>query len=80
MSGKIKKLYMSTGKCNDQLQFRAIIETSMFSTPEIFTDKIPMSPGPPIIVKKFSAIKSLRLFTEVLDVKKTAVFRIGATK
>ena len=40
-----------------------------------------MLPGPPTIVKKRSAIKSLRLFTEVLDVKnKTALLWVGAAK
>ena len=66
----IKKLYTYSGKCNDQLQFKAIIEASMVSTPEIFTDNSPMSPGPPMIAKKCSSIKSLHIFTEFLDVKK----------
>ena len=40
-----------------------------------------MSPGPPMIVKKCSAIKSLCIFTEVLDVKKkTNVLQVGAAK
>ena len=53
----------------------------MFSAFEKFTDNSPMSPGPPIIVKKCSARKSLRLFTEVLDVKKkAAVRRVGAAR
>ena len=53
----------------------------MVSTPEIFTDNSPMSPGLSIIVKKFSAVKSLSLFTEVLYVKKkTDVRRVGADK
>ena len=51
----------------------------MVSTTVIFTDNIPMSPGPPMIVKKFSARKSLHLCTEVLDVKnKTDVRWLGA--
>ena len=57
MSGKHKKLYTSAGKCDDQLQFKAIIEVSMVSTPETFTDNITMSPIPPMIFKKFSARK-----------------------
>ena len=68
--GKTKKLYTYSGKYDDKLQLKAIIEASMVSTPEIFTDNSPMSPGPPMIVKIFSARKSLCLFTEVLDVKK----------
>ena len=51
------------------------------STPDKFTDNSPIPPGPPMIVKKCSASKSLRLFTEVFDVKKkTAVRRVGAAK
>ena len=80
MSGNISKLDTSAGKCDDQLQFKAIIEASLVYTPEIFTDNSPMSPGPPMIVKIFSARKSLCLFTEVLDVKKTDVRQVGATK
>ena len=77
----INKLYTSAGKYNDQLQFKAVIEVSMVSTPDIFVDNSPMSPGPPMIVKKCSARKSLRLFTEVLDVKKkTSVRWICASK
>ena len=53
----------------------------MVSTPERFTDNSSISPGPPMIVKKYSARKSLCLFTEVLDFKKrTAFFRVGADK
>ena len=53
----------------------------MVSTIDIFTDNSPMSPGPPMIVKKCSERKSLCLFAEILDVKsKTAVCRVGAAK
>ena len=77
----IKKLYTSACKCDDQLQFKAIIEELIVSTPERFTDNIPISPGPPMIVKKCSARKSLHLFTEVLDVKnKTSVRQVVACK
>ena len=78
---KTKKLYPSTGKFDYQLQFRAIIEAAMVSTPKIFTDNSPISPGTPMIVKKCSAKKSLYRFTEVFDVKKkTAIQRIGVAK
>ena len=77
----IKKLYTSSGKCDDQLQFKEIIQAPMVSTTERFTDNSPMSPGPPMIVKKRSARKSIRLFTEVLDVKKkTAIRQVVAAK
>ena len=71
----INKLYTPPGKYNYQLQFKTITEASMVLTPEIFTYNSPMSPGPPMIVKKCIERKSLRLFTEVFDVKKTAVRR-----
>ena len=81
MSGKTKKLYTSAGKCNDQLQFKEILKALMVSTPDKFIDNSPMSPGPPMIVKNYSARKSLRLFTEFLDVKKkTAICQVGAAK
>ena len=65
----IKKLYTSAVKYYDRLHFKAIIEASMVSTPKISTGNSTISPGTPMIVKKCSAIKSLRLFTELLDVK-----------
>ena len=47
----------------------------MVSTTEICTDNIPMSPGPSVFSQKPSAKKSLRQFTEVLDVKKKCTTR-----
>ena len=77
----IKKVYTSSGKCDDKIQFRAIIEVSMVSTPERFIDNSPMSPGPTMVVKKFSARKSLHIFSKFLDVKKkTAARQVGAAK
>ena len=52
----------------------------MVSNPDRFKDNSPISPGPTTIVKKFSARKPIHLFTEVLDVKKTSVLRVGAAK
>ena len=52
-----KKLDTSAGKCDYQLQFKAIIEASMVYTTERFTDNSTISPGPPIIFKKRSARK-----------------------
>ena len=51
----INKLYTSSVKCDDKMQFKAIIEVSMVSTTEKFTDNSSISPGPPIIVKECSA-------------------------
>ena len=53
----IKKLCTSSEKYDDQLQFKAIIEASMISTPDIFIDNSPMSPGPPMVVRNPSARK-----------------------
>ena len=53
----------------------------MVSTTERFTYNSIISPGPPMIIKKCSARKSLRLFTAVLDLKKKTDFlQVGATK
>ena len=70
----IKKIYTSAVKCNYQLQFKAILEASIVSACERLIDNSPMSPGPPMIVKKFSVRKSLRIFTEILDAKKKTAF------
>ena len=53
----IKKLYISVGKYDDQLQFKAITEASTVSTPERFTDNSPISPEPPTIVRNSCARK-----------------------
>ena len=66
----LKKLYRQSGKCEDQKQFKDIIESAMVSTPEIFNDNSPISPRTSTPVKKPSAQKSLCMFTNVLDVKK----------
>ena len=69
MSEKYQKIYTYAGKYNDQQQYKAIIEAVMFSTPEIFNDNSLISPGTSVTFRYSSAIKSLHLFTEVLDVK-----------
>ena len=77
----IKKLYKSTVKYDDQQQYKAILEEEIVSTPEWFTDNIPMAPGPYVTIKNPSSSKSLRQFFEVLDTKQnTAVHRLGADK
>ena len=53
----------------------------MVSTPEVFTDNIPIHPGPSMTVKKSSVIQSLCPFSVVLDVKQNnAVRRLGYGK
>ena len=53
----IKKLYKHAGKCDDQQQFKDILEASMVSTPEGFTNECPISLMASTPVKKLSAIK-----------------------
>ena len=40
----IKKLYKQAGKCDDQQQFKDILEAYIVSTPERFTDNSPIYP------------------------------------
>ena len=54
-----KKLYKQAGKCDEQQQFKDILEANIFSNPEGFTDNSPISPMNPTQVKKPSAQKSL---------------------
>ena len=61
----IKKLYKQAGKCDDQQQFKDILEAAMVSTPEGFTNNSPISPMTSSPVKKPSAQKSLCMFTNV---------------
>ena len=53
----IKKLYKQAGKCDDQQQFKDILEADMVSTPEGFTNNSPISPMTSTLVKKPSALK-----------------------
>ena len=53
----INKLYQHAGKCDDQQQFKDIIEYAMVYTPEVFTDNSPVSTMTPAPVKKPSAGK-----------------------
>ena len=76
-----KKLYKYAGKCDNQQQFKYIIEAAIVSTPEGFTDKTPRSPMNPKPVNKPSARKSLCLLTIILDAKrKTAIYRVVSDK
>ena len=40
----IKKLYKQPGKCDDQQQFKDILESAIVSTPGVFTDNSPIYP------------------------------------
>ena len=67
-----KKIYRWPGKYDYKHQHKAIIEAAMVSTPEGFTDIIPMSSGPYMPVKQTNLRKPLRKFSETLDVKPTS--------
>ena len=53
----IKKVYKQAGKCDDQQQFKDVLEAAMVSTPEGFTNNSPISPMEPTPVNKRSAQK-----------------------
>ena len=74
----IKKLYKQAVKCDNQQQFKDILEAAMVYTPEGFTINSTMSPRKSTPVKKPSARKSLCMFTNIVDVKKTAYHQVGA--
>ena len=65
-----KKLYKQAGKCDNQQQFKDIIDSDMVSTPEGFTNSSHISPMISKPIKKPSARKSLCLFTNIFEVKK----------
>ena len=59
------KLYKQYDKCDDQQQFKDILEAAMVSTPEGFTKNSPIYPMKSSPVKKPIARKSLCVFTNV---------------
>ena len=65
-----KKLYKQAGKCDNQQQFKEILEDAIVSTSEGFTDNSTISPMISIPVNKPWAQKKLCLFTNILDMKK----------
>ena len=58
------KWYKTVGRGDDQHNYKAILEASMVSTPEVCTDKSPMTPNQYEPNKNPSARKSLRWFSE----------------
>ena len=65
----IKKIYQHAGKYDDQQKIKDILEAALIYTPEGLTDNSPNVHMPSTPVKKPSAMKSLCLFTNILDVK-----------
>ena len=67
---KHQKLHKQAGKCEDQQQFKDILEAAMVSTPVVFSDNSPISTMTSTPIKKPSDWKPLCLFTNISDVKK----------
>ena len=67
---KNQKIYKQSGKCDDQKQFKDIIEAAMVSTPEGFTQNRPIYPMTSTPLKKPSAQKSPCLFNNIFEVEK----------
>ena len=66
--GNIKNVYRQAGKCDNQKQFKDILEADMVSTPEVFTHNSTISSRTSSPFNKPRARKSLCLFTNILDV------------
>ena len=52
-----KNLYKTAGKCDDQNQYKTIIEAAMVSTPEGCTNYSPMTPNPSVCTENTSERK-----------------------
>ena len=65
----IKKIYQHASKCDNQQNLKDIIDAATVSTPQGVTYNSPNAPMTSTPVNKPSARKSLRLFTNILDVK-----------
>ena len=52
-----KKLLKTAGKCDDQQQYKVILDIEMVSTIEGCTNDSPMTPNPYVYTKKIRAIK-----------------------
>ena len=77
----IKKIYQYAGKCDDQQNLKDILDADMVLTTEGFTYNSNNVHMTPTTVKIPTASKSMRLFTNIFDVKtKTAKRRFVASK
>ena len=65
----INKLYQHAGRCNNQQQFKIILEAAIVSAIEGFTNNSTISLMNLTSVNKPSARKSLCIFTNIVDVK-----------
>ena len=81
MSGKHQEFIQNAGKCDDQHQYKEMIEEDIFSTTEVCNNSGPMTPKPYVSTKKPGVRKLLRQFSETLDVKyMTGVCRLVTAK
>ena len=81
MSGKYQESIQICWKRDNKHHYEYILDETMISTYEEFSENSPMLPSPSVTVKNPSAIKSIRIFTEVFDVKrKNSVCWLGASK
>ena len=77
----INKLYKHDGKCENQKQFKDILEATMVFTPEGFADNSTRSTMTPPIIKKPSYRILLCIITNIVHVKKkTSICKVGAAK
>ena len=77
----IKKIHQHDGMCDHQPKFKYILEAAMVSTPGEINDDSPNFPMTQTTVNKQSSGKSLRLLTNIFDVKKrTAISRVLTAK
>ena len=77
----LKNIKKTSCKCDDQQQYKTILEAVMVSTTEGCTDNSPMTPNQYYPTKKPIERKVLRQFSEALYVKhKTDVHRLGVAK
>ena len=66
----VKNLYKSDFKCDDQQQYKYILEAEVVSTPKQFNDKSQFLSDQYEPDKNLSAGKPLRQFFDSLDIKK----------
>ena len=78
---QINKLYKSAGKCDDQKQYKSILEATMVSTYEGLTENISLDVDTLVTLNNPSARNLLSKILTLLDVtQKTAVRWLGYAK
>ena len=62
MFEKLRYYKKSSGKCDNQQEYKAIVKAAIVSTPEVIAENIPLNMGRLGTTKKSSARKSLSPF------------------